>query len=314
MPGTRVLRRHDGRVQVGLDPRHAVLLPAGSDAALARLADGGPLDPLLHPLLDAGLLVARRTVSALVNSVDESLKPAAAALVRVHGADAPTAWAARSRAEVRVVAYGAAGDGLAARAAELLTEAGLSARTDVVGPPSRDGPALLVGTGQPDRELVDDWMRGDVPHLVVRMCEGQALVGPFVDPGRSACLRCVDAHHTDVDPTWPLLVRQHAAAGRRGRSEPADATAPEPVDPLLATLAPPRPARPDQLGRGCAAVAAVEHAYARRGARRRRGAHLDPTSGLRLQLAGAHRLSRDRPRRAAAGTGRFRTYLTSHQG
>ncbi len=237
MPGTRVLRRHDGRVQVGLDPRHAVLLPAGSDAALARLADGGPLDPLLHPLLDAGLLVARRTVSALVNSVDESLKPAAAALVRVHGADAPTAWAARSRAEVRVVAYGAAGDGLAARAAELLTEAGLSARTDVVGPPSRDGPALLVGTGQPDRELVDDWMRGDVPHLVVRMCEGQALVGPFVDPGRSACLRCVDAHHTDVDPTWPLLVRQHAAAGRRGRSEPADATAPEPVDPLLATLA-----------------------------------------------------------------------------
>lgn len=238
LPGTRVLRRHDGRVQVGLDPSHAVLLPAGSDAALTRLADGGPLDPVLLPLLDAGLLVERRSVSSLLNSVDESLRAATAALVRVHGADAPTAWAARSRAEVRVVAYGAGGDELATRAAELLVRAGLAARTGVVvGPPSRDGPALLVGTGQPDRELVDDWMRGDVPHLVVRLCEGQALVGPFVDPGRSACLRCVDAHHTDVDPTWPLLVRQHAAAGRRRRSEPADAAAPEPVDPLLAVLA-----------------------------------------------------------------------------
>jgi bacteriocin biosynthesis cyclodehydratase domain-containing protein len=138
---------------------------------------------------------------------------------------------------VRVVAYGAGGDGLASRAAALLTEAGLPCRAEAIGPASRDGPALLVGTGQPDRELVDDWMRRDVPHLVVRLCEGQAVVGPFVDPGRSACLRCVDAHHTDVDPTWPLLVRQHAAAGRRSTAGPADAASPEPVDPILATLA-----------------------------------------------------------------------------
>jgi hypothetical protein len=54
-----------------------------------------------------------------------------------------------------------------------------------------------------------------------------------VVPGRTACLRCIDAHHTDADPAWPLLVRQYAAACRRDR---ADGT-PEPVDPLLATLA-----------------------------------------------------------------------------
>ena len=145
MPGTRVLRRHDGRVQVGLDPRHAVLLPAGSDAALARLADGGPLDPLLHPLLDAGLLVARRTVSALVNSVDESLKPAAAALVRVHGADAPTAWAARSRAEVRVVAYGADGDGLQARQAQRGNGNGRRSGSGSVGLHGSPGWGMLAG-------------------------------------------------------------------------------------------------------------------------------------------------------------------------
>ncbi len=59
------------------------------------------------------------------------------------------------------------------------------------------------------------------------------MVGPFVVPGRTACLRCLDAHHTDADPAWPLLVRQYAAACSRDRADGA----PEPVDPLLATLA-----------------------------------------------------------------------------
>jgi bacteriocin biosynthesis cyclodehydratase domain-containing protein len=236
LPGTHVLRRHDGRVQVGLDPRQAVLLPAGSDAALSRLSEGMPLEPVLLPLVDAGLLVERRTVSSLVHRAADTQAPAVAAVVRAHGVDAATAWAARSAAEVRVVAHGAGGEALADRASCLLDEAGV-AGTTVAGPPSRDRPALLVGVGQPDRELVDDWMRRGVPHLVVRMTEGHAVVGPFVDPGRSACLRCVDAHHTDADPTWPLLVRQHATATRR-RPAVADALAPpEPVDPLLAALA-----------------------------------------------------------------------------
>jgi bacteriocin biosynthesis cyclodehydratase domain-containing protein len=69
------------------------------------------------------------------------------------------------------------------------------------------------------------------------MTEGRAVAGPFVDPGRSACLRCVDAHHTDADPTWPLLVRQHAAATGRPRAGADVLAPPEPVDPLLATLA-----------------------------------------------------------------------------
>jgi len=59
------------------------------------------------------------------------------------------------------------------------------------------------------------------------------VIGPFVVPGRTACLRCVDAHRTDADPSWPLLVRQYAAASIRDRVDGA----PEPVDPLLAALA-----------------------------------------------------------------------------
>jgi bacteriocin biosynthesis cyclodehydratase domain-containing protein len=76
-------------------------------------------------------------------------------------------------------------------------------------------------------------MRAGAPHLVLRLSEGSAVVGPFVRPGETACLRCVDAHHTDADPTWPLLVAQHASAVVR----PRDDTVPEPVDSLLAALA-----------------------------------------------------------------------------
>ena len=91
---------------------------------------------------------------------------------------------------------------------------------------------VLVGVGEPDRELVDDWTRAGTPYLLVRLTEGRAVVGPFVAPGRTACLRCIDAHHADADPAWPLLVRQYAAAASRDRADGAT----EPVDPLLAAL------------------------------------------------------------------------------
>jgi bacteriocin biosynthesis cyclodehydratase domain-containing protein len=80
---------------------------------------------------------------------------------------------------------------------------------------------------------VDRWTRGGTPYLLVRLTEGRAVIGPFVVPGRTACLRCVDAHCTDADPAWPLLVEQYASCSSRDR----DDGAPEPVDPLLAALA-----------------------------------------------------------------------------
>jgi len=92
--------------------------------------------------------------------------------------------------------------------------------------------AALVGVGEPDRALVDGWMRARTPHVLVRLTEGFATVGPFVDPGRTACLRCLDAHHTDADPSWPLLVAQYSALTRRDRADGI----PEPVDGLLARM------------------------------------------------------------------------------
>jgi bacteriocin biosynthesis cyclodehydratase domain-containing protein len=92
---------------------------------------------------------------------------------------------------------------------------------------------VLVAVGEPAREATDAWMRDGVPHLVLRLTEGHAVVGPFVRPAETACLRCIDAHHTDVDPSWPLLVAQYATAVTRERED----TVPEPVDTVLATLA-----------------------------------------------------------------------------
>jgi bacteriocin biosynthesis cyclodehydratase domain-containing protein len=110
-----------------------------------------------------------------------------------------------------------------------MAAAGLPPHTGRAAPDA----GVLVGVGEPDRELLDQWTRSETPYLLVRLTEGRAVVGPFVAPGRTACLRCIDAHHTDADPAWPLLVRQYAEASSRDRPDGA----PEPVDPLLAALA-----------------------------------------------------------------------------
>jgi hypothetical protein len=49
-------------------------------------------------------------------------------------------------------------------------------------------------------------------------------------PGLTPCLRCLDAHLTDDDPSWPLLVEQYSLASRRDRADGV----PEPVDATLA--------------------------------------------------------------------------------
>lgn len=105
---------------------------------------------------------------------------------------------------------------------------GTGAATDVEAPVG-----ILVSVGEPSRERLDPWMRAGTVHLLLRLTEGHAVIGPFVRPGETACLRCIDAHHTDADPAWPLLVTQHASAVTRRRED----TVPEPVDCLLATLA-----------------------------------------------------------------------------
>ena len=241
-PGTHVLNRVGGELQVGLDPDGALLLPASEPVRRSLALLAGPADRDSYPDEAAGVVSLLERHGQLADERDLlPLLPAtgngtgqgghtAAALVRSRGAATAAAWRSRTRWRTAVRTFGhPVGASLAGELGRLLRAAGL--------PEPQDGPDLdtgvLVGVGEPQREDLDEWTRERTPYLVVRMTEGRAVLGPFVGPGRSACLRCVDAHRTDADRSWPLLVRQYAAAAARDRSDGA----PEPVDPLLASIA-----------------------------------------------------------------------------
>ncbi|MEO5661781.1 MAG: hypothetical protein ABIR39_00730 [Nocardioides sp.] len=81
-------------------------------------------------------------------------------------------------------------------------------------PSSRAEVALLV-TDRDDPAQADQWSVDSLPHLVVRLGRESLRVGPFVQPGVTACLRCIaatgvpedarPAAYADVDPALVTL-------------------------------------------------------------------------------------------------------------
>ena len=224
-PGAHLLRRRDDRWQVGLHPACRVLLPAHW-APEAGGGTGGATE--LGPGIPSP------------GSCPAAVRHTLAAVARETGEDCRAVLEGRGDHVVRVVTFGhpvSASLGL-----ELVD---LCARTGLrVHGPARPGPrprtkrpdiavVALVGVGEPSREELDGHLRDGAPHLLVRLVEGRAVVGPFVVPGHTPCLRCTDAHLTDADPSWPLLVEQYARAVRSDREDGV----PEPVDAALASLA-----------------------------------------------------------------------------
>lgn len=234
LPGAHVLRRSRGQAQVGLRPENAVLIDLGDEPLpdLTRLSGEHPAAAALDR---AGLLLDDRELRpALVGeggaaSADPRRRACAAAVAR--RAPRPLAEVLTDRRTTRV-AVTALGGALSRQVADdlgaLLGRAGMR-----VAPAPPGDLLVLVAVGEPSRDRLDGWVREDVPHLVVRLVEGAAVVGPLVVPGRSACLRCLDAHHADDDPVWPLLVEQYARAASRDRADGV----PEPLDPAVATVA-----------------------------------------------------------------------------
>lgn len=51
-------------------------------------------------------------------------------------------------------------------------------------------------------------MAADVTHVAVALTGSGAEVGPYVEPGTTACLACVAAHRRDEDPSWPAVAAQ----------------------------------------------------------------------------------------------------------
>jgi bacteriocin biosynthesis cyclodehydratase domain-containing protein len=103
------------------------------------------------------------------------------------------------------------GSGRAAAAARLLRDVAPDVRTSA-GPGTRPDVVVTVEHGVADAARSRLLMAAEVPHLSVVVREADVLVGPFVRPGTSACLRCLDLHRTDADPGWPVVAAQLAAA------------------------------------------------------------------------------------------------------
>jgi bacteriocin biosynthesis cyclodehydratase domain-containing protein len=222
-PGLRVLRRSRTHLQVGLGPQRRLLLPDTEPVrrTLGRLARGEapPEDPQSREVLG-------RLAPALVDPTGLVVPGVGAGDVAAVALLDPAGYGDRiaARQQATVAVQGALGDVDPRR---LLGATGVCVADDQASPPTA---LLALSVGELDREQVDPLVRAGIAHLVVRMVEGEAVVGPFVEPGRTACLRCLDAHRTEDDPRAGVLAAAHARAGRH------DGVV-EPVDTALATLA-----------------------------------------------------------------------------
>ena len=198
LPGLRLVRRDADHLQLGVDaPRVAVLPDTRAVRRLvADLAHGGPLTtlddddrrPCWPSWSRAGLVVA---------ADDEAGRRAAPRAVR----------GARGRPRRRAARGAAAGPARPAWPPRPIAAAATV--------------ALVWSEGELARDRLDGWVRAGTPHLVVAELSDGPRLGPFVVPGATACLRCVDAHAGEADPRRALVVEQ------------------------VATAAPLRPARPD---------------------------------------------------------------------
>jgi len=227
-PGVHVVRRDDQHLQVGLDRRRAVVLPDRPTVRVALealrehppAAGPGPDGSwVVHRLVRADLLVDRAVLVA--DRRTHGVTRADAAHAR-HGPDASRRLAARAAARVDLVVAGLPGGRPVDPAGDLV--AGLADQGVVVHhAPAGSDPAhedrgqvgavvVVLSLTTVRRTVVDPLVRRGLPHLVVAGEDGGVRVGPFVEPGSTACLRCVDAHVAEGDPRW-ALVRDQVAAG-----------------------------------------------------------------------------------------------------
>ncbi|WP_067970895.1 TOMM precursor leader peptide-binding protein [Mycolicibacter icosiumassiliensis] len=203
-PALPVLLRPDGAVQVGWDPRRAVLVrpPRGlSTAALATV-----LRTMQIPTTVAALRhEAAQHGPVDTGELDDLLVALVAARVAVRG----TATSRRCRTvSLRVHGRGPLSD--------LLVES-LRCSSAVVRRSSHPHAALsATGTDLvvladylvPDPRLVRELHAARVPHLPVRVRDGTGIIGPLVLPGVTSCLGCADLHRRDRDSAWPAVAAQ----------------------------------------------------------------------------------------------------------
>ncbi len=189
-PGLRVVRRGRDHLQIGLYAGRRVLLPRTEhvELTLAALLTGSPLpvDPdhssVLERLEGHGCVVwdpPQRPAASLVGVIGRLEVPGLPDLEELLGASGAAVTPFIDRAQV----------------------------------------VLVLSAGELDRERLDPLIRRRTAHLVVRLVDGGAVIGPFVAPGVTACLRCVDAHLSVADPDHVAVTTRYVRATARSRPD-----------------------------------------------------------------------------------------------
>ena len=186
-PAMPVLSRPDGVVQVGWDPRRAVLVRPPSGLSTAAL---GHLLRVLH----TGATLAE--VQELAADVDDSVVAGLiAALVDAGVVTAMTPPRPRTRsASIRIHGRGPLSD--------LLTSALRCSGARITHSNQRHAAVtaetadlvVLSDSLAAEPKMLRELHAARIPHLQVRVRDGAGLVGPLVLPGVTSCLRCADLH------------------------------------------------------------------------------------------------------------------------
>lgn len=214
-PGACVLRRDARHLQIGTSPGiivrdqpglHRLLLALDGLHDSAWLAEHvpdltGPIEVVLADLAAVGAVLDAGSWRG-ARAVDEARHLAATD-------QDPDVLTVRSQLRVSLHHDGGTRD-LAALTASVLTDAGVAPTTDL-----ESDLAVVMCTGEPSRAALEEAVRCRVSHLLVRVEESRAHVGPLVIPGHTPCVGCHDLHRSAWDPGWSALVPQfgHRAAG-----------------------------------------------------------------------------------------------------
>jgi hypothetical protein len=159
---------------------------------LLRLLDGvRDLDQLRH--------LARSDVPELEADVGDVLRPLISAGAVVDARVLHVRWPPQ-----RLALHHDGGSRLHARTiGHVLTGVGIGA-LDAADPDL----LVVVSCGEPARTVFGEAQRRGIAHLMVVLDEDRVRVGPFVAPGITPCLGCLDLHRAEWDPAWPALLPQ----------------------------------------------------------------------------------------------------------
>jgi bacteriocin biosynthesis cyclodehydratase domain-containing protein len=200
-PAMPVLIRPDGVVQVGWDPRRAMLVHPPDGLSAAALADllramqcGASASELRALAINRGILDPSAITDLVASLVEAGLATTSppqtrSASIRIHGrgplSDLLASALRCSGARVRQ---------------SRLNHAGITpGTTDLV---------VLSDFLAADPRVLRDLHLARTPHLPVRVRDGTGLVGPLVIPGVTSCLGCADLYRSDRDAAWPAVAAQ----------------------------------------------------------------------------------------------------------